>query len=88
MVFVMWKIGKIEPLEIEFFFGENVHYTSRYSSHKISVWPGMSNVVSLAVVNSLRFFSVGGNAEYIQIAKFCYISNLFKAGKSIFIWWV
>ena len=88
MVFVMWKIGKIEPFEIEFFFGENVHHTSRYSSHKISVWPGMSNVVSLAVLNILRFFSVGGNAEFIQIAQFCYISNLFMAGKSIFIWWV
>ena len=69
MVFVMWKIGKMEPFEI-------------------SVWPGMSNVVSLAVLNSLRFFSVRGNAEFIQIAQFCYISNLFMAGKSIFIWWV
>ena len=69
MVFVMWKIGKIEPFEI-------------------SVWPGMFNVVSLAVLNSLRFFSVGDNAEFIQIAQFCYISNLFMAGKSIFIWWV
>ena len=55
---------------------------------EIFVWPGMSNVVSLAVLNSLRFFSVGGNAEFIQIAQFCYISYLFKAGKSIFIWWV
>ena len=43
------KMGKIRPFEIKFFFHENVHCMSRESSsHKISVSPGSSNVVSLA----------------------------------------
>ena len=53
------------------------------STHKVSIWLGMSSVVSLAVLS--RFFSVGGNAEYIQSAQHCYISNKFKAGNSIFL---
>ena len=43
------KMGKIRPFEIEFFFHENVRCMRRESSsHKISVSPGSSNVVSLA----------------------------------------
>ena len=41
------------------------------SSYKISVWTGSSNVVSLAFICSLMFFSVSSNAEYAQIAQYC-----------------
>ena len=47
------------------FFHEYVHQMSRNSSsHKISVGPGSSNVVSLAVLSSLTFSSVSCNAGY------------------------
>ena len=43
------KTGKIRPFEIELFFHENAHHMSRESScHKISIWRGSSDVVSLA----------------------------------------
>ena len=47
------------------FFHEYVHEMSRNSSsHKISVGSGSSNVISLAVLSSLTFFSVSSNIEY------------------------
>ena len=66
------KMGKTRLFEIELFFYENAHHMSRESScHKISVCRGSSNVVSLAFVSSLMFFSVSCNAEYIQITQYC-----------------
>ena len=63
-------MGEIRPFEIEIFFHDYVHQMSRNSSsHKVSVWTGSSNVVSLAVLGSLTFFNVSCNAEYIQIAQ-------------------
>ena len=52
-------------------FHENVYHMSRNSaSYKISIWSSSSNVVSLAVLTCLTFFSVSCNAEYIQIAQY------------------
>ena len=55
---------------------------SRNSSHKFSVGPGSSNVVSLAVLSSLTFSSVSCNAGYDINHTVLLISNEFKAGKS------
>ena len=57
-------MGEVRPFEIEIFFYEYVRQMSRNSSHKISVGPGSSNVVSLAVLSSLTFSSVSCNAGY------------------------
>ena len=70
------------------FFHEYVHQMSRNSSsHKISVGPGSSNVVSLAVLSSLTFFSVSSNVEYDTNHTVLLNFKWFLGGEIQSVWW-
>ena len=59
-------MGEIGLFEIEFFLYKNVHHMSRDSfCPKISVWSRLT-FYALAVLSSLTFFRVGGNAEIVH----------------------
>ena len=47
------------------------HMRINSSSYKISIWSSSSNVVSLAVLTCLTFFSLSCNEVYIQISQYC-----------------